>query len=199
MQKHDGILQVIILYVDDLLIIGSCNTSIVSIKSSLHSEFSMTDLGLLRQFLGLEIKKCERGIMLSQPKYVSDLISNFNMDECKASKSPFIFGIKLHEFGNSPLVDFTLYRKLVGNLLYLTHTRPNLSYVVSVVARHMYQKHELHWKESKIILQYVQATKNFGVHYSASASLQLAGFSDSDWAGDPTDRNSTSGFVFMFS
>ena len=102
------------------------------------------------------------------------------MSDCKASKSPFLFGIKLHEFGNSSLVDFTLYRNLVGSLLYLTNTRPDLYYVVSVVARHMNQKHDIHWKASKIILQYVQGTKNFEVHYLTSSSLQLAGFSYSD-------------------
>ena len=74
------------------------------------------------------------------------------MDEFKETKSPFLSGIKLFEFGNSPLVDFTLYLQLVGSLLYLTNTRPDLYYVVSVVARHMNHSHELHWKESKIIL-----------------------------------------------
>ena len=83
-------------------------------------------------------------------------------------------------------------------MLYLTHIRPDLSYAVSVVARHMHQPHELHWKDAKIIIQYVQGTKKFGVHYTAGSSLQLAGFFYSDWAGDPTDRKSTSGFVFMF-
>ena len=112
----------------------------------------MTDLGLLRQFLGLEIEQSERGIMLSQPKYDLDMINKFNTDYCKAAKCPFLSGIKLGEFDNSPLVDCTLYRQLVGSLLYLTHTRPNLSYVVSVVAIHMHYTHELHWKESKIIL-----------------------------------------------
>ena len=136
--------------------------------------------------------------MLSQPQYASNLMNNFNMAECKASKSPFLYGIKLYEFGNSPMVDITLYRKLVGNFLYLTHTRPNFSYDVSVVARHMHQTHEIHWKEDKIILQYVQGTKNLWLHFTTSSSLQLAGFSDSDWARDPTDMKSTSGFAFMF-
>ena len=114
------------------------------------------------------------------------------------SKSPFLSGIKMHEFGNSPMVDITLYKQLLGSLLYLTHTKPDLSYAVSVVARHMHQPHELHWKDAKIILQYVQGTKKFRVHYTASSSLQLAGFSDSDWVGDPIDRKSTSVFFFMF-
>ena len=166
LQKHDGILQVIVLYVDDLLITSTCTTSIGSIKSYLHSEFSMTDLGLLRQFLGLEIEKSERGIMMSQPNYDSEILSNFIMAKCKESKSPFLFGIKLHEFDNSPLVDFTLYRQVVGSFLYLTHIRPDLSYDVSVVARHMHQPHELHWKAVKRILQYVQGTKNSGKLFS---------------------------------
>ena len=158
----------------------------------------MTDLGLLRQFLGLEIEQNERGIKMSQPQYDPDLIKNFNMVECKASKSPFLSGIKMHEFGNSPLVDITLYRKLVGSLLYLTRTRPDLSYAVSAVARNMHQPHKIHWRAEKIIHQYIQGTNNFGVHYTASSSLQLAGFFDSDWDGDPIDRKSNSGFVFMF-
>ena len=148
----------------------------------------MIDLGLLRQFLGLEIEQNGKGILLSQLQYDSDLMKNFNMSECKESKYPFLYGIKMLEFGNSPMVDITLYRQLVGNLLDLTHTRLDLSYAVSAVARHMHQPHDLHWKAAKIILQYVQGTKKFGVHYTASSSLQLAGFSDSDWAGDPIDR-----------
>ena len=120
------------------------------------------------------------------------------MDECNESKPPFLSGIKMYEFGNSPLVDFTLYRQLVGSLLYLTHTRPDLYYAVSGVSRQMHQPHVLHCRASKIILQYVQGKKNFGVHYTTSSSLQLAVFSDSDWDGDSIDRKSTSGFVFMF-
>ena len=154
-QQHDVILQVIFLYVDDLLITGSCTNSIGSIKSSLHSEFAMTGLGLLRQFLGLEIEKNERGIKLSQTKYASEILNKFNMDECKAARSPFLSSIKMHEFGNSPLVDITLYMQLLGILFYLTHTRPDLSYDVSVVVRHMHQPHEFHWRAAKTFLQYV--------------------------------------------
>ena len=102
----------------------------------------MTDLGLLRQFLGLEIEKSERGIMPSQPKYDSDLLSKFEMAEYKSFKYPFLSGIKLHEFGNSPLVDFTLYRQLVSSLLYITHTMHDLYYAVSAVEIHMHQPHE---------------------------------------------------------
>ena len=138
LQKNDVNLQVIFLYFYYIIITVFCTNLIGQIKSSLHSEFAMTDLGLLRQFLGLEIEKNGKGIMISQTYYDSDLINKFNMSECKASKYPFLSGIKMHEFDNSPMVDITLYRKVVGSLLYLTHTRPDLSYVVSVLAIHMH-------------------------------------------------------------
>ena len=188
LQQNDVILQVIVFYVDDIIITGFCTNSIVQIKNSLHSEFAMTDLGLLRQFLVLEIGQNGKVIMLSQPQYDSYLLKKFNMAECKESKYPFLSCIKLHEFGNSSMVDITLYRQLVGSLLYLTHTRPDLYYAVSAIERHMHQPYEIHWKDAKIILQYVQGTNKFGVHYTASSSLQLARFSDSDWADDPVDR-----------
>ena len=137
LNKNGVVLYVIVMYVYDLLITGICNKQIGSIKASLHSEFAMIDLGLLRQFLGLEIEKSERGIMMRKPKYAWDLLIKFNMDDFKESKFPFLSGIKLGEFGDSPLVDCTLYKKLVGSLMYLTHTRPDLDYVFISVERYM--------------------------------------------------------------
>ena len=125
------------MYIDAIFIKGICTKEVGSIKASLHSEFSMTSLGLLKQFLGLEIEKYKRGIMIIKQKYDSDLLLNFNMAECKASKFPFLSGIKLGVVGDSPLVDSSLYRHLVGSLLYLTHSRPNLASVVGVVERYM--------------------------------------------------------------
>ena len=116
---------------------GSCTKEIGSIKASLHSEFSMIDLGLLKPFLGLEIVQYEEVIKVRQHKYASYLLLNLNMAECKAPKFPFLSIIKLGEIGDSPLVDCSLYRQLVGSLLYLTHTIHDLAYVVSVVERYM--------------------------------------------------------------
>ena len=136
--QHIGdILQVIVLYVDDILITGSCTKEIGSTKSSLHSEFSMTDLGLLKQFLGLEIEQFERGIKVIQKKYVTGMLLKFKMVECKETKCPFLLGVKLGDFGSSPLENISLYQKLVGILLYITHSRPDFSYEVDVVSRYM--------------------------------------------------------------
>eukprot|EP00253_Pinus_taeda_P016442 PITA_16442 len=93
-------------------------------------------------------------------------------------------------------VDATLYRQLVGKLLYLTHTRPDLSFAVGLVARFMQTPRESHWKAAKRILRYVRGTIQFGIHYNAEASPLLVGFTDSDWAGDPDDWKSTAGYVF---
>ena len=90
-----------------------------------------------------------------------------------------------------------MYRQLVGCLLYLTHTRPDISYVVSVDYRHMDQPHEIHWREINRILNCVQGTKTHGIHSVAQSILELVGFADSDWEGDNTDRKSTYGYAFM--
>ena len=111
------------------------------------------------------------------------------MKYCKPRKTPFLLGVKLEEAGSSPLVNNTLYRKLIGCLLYLTHTQPELSYAVSVASRYMDQPHEIHWREAKRILNFVQGTRTRGIFYKAKYDLELAGFTDSDWAGDNTNRN----------
>eukprot|EP00253_Pinus_taeda_P021769 PITA_21769 len=118
------------------------------------------------------------------------------MEDCNPSPSPLQSGVKLSVTCTSPEVDATLYRQLVGKLLYLTHTRPDLSFVVSLIARFMQTPRESHWKAAKRILRYVRGTLQFEIHYSAEASPLLVGFTDSDWAGYPDDRKSTVGYVF---
>ena len=121
------------------------------------------------------------------------------MAECKETKFPFLSGIKLGEFGASPLVESSLYRQLVGILLYLTHSRPDLAYVVGFVARYMHQPHDIHWNSSKRILHCVKETKHFEVHYVVGSPLELVGFTDSNWDGYSIDRNSNSGYACTWS
>jgi hypothetical protein len=90
---------------------------------------------------------------------------HFHMDDCKPTPSPFQSRVKLSGTCTSPEVDATLYCQLVGSLLYLTHTRPDLSFVVGLVARYMQTPHESHWKAAKRILRYVHGTVQFGIHY----------------------------------
>ena len=157
----------------------------------------MTDLGLLSQFLGLEIAQTKHGIKLYQYKYDLDFLNKFNMKYYKPSKSPFLLGVKLEETGSFPMVNNTLYRQLIGCLLYLTHTRTDISYVVIVASIYMDQPHEIHWRAAKRILNFVKGTRTHGIFYKAKSDLDLIGFTDSDWVGDNKDRNSTSRYVFM--
>ena len=96
----------------------------------------------------------------------------------------------------SPEVDATLYHQLVCILLYLTHSRSDISFVVGLVARYMQHPHKSHCKASKIILWYIHCTIQFGIQYSIGETSLLVGFTDSDWASDPDDQKSTAGYVF---
>ena len=141
--------MIIVLYVDDHLITGRSKDEIASLKDAMNYAFSMTDLGLLSQFLGLEIAQNKEGIKVHQSKYALDFLNKFNMKDCKPSKTPFLSGVKLEEADSSPMVNNTLYRQLIGCLLYLTHTRSDISYAISVASRYMDQPHEIHWRAAK--------------------------------------------------
>eukprot|EP00253_Pinus_taeda_P004324 PITA_04324 len=178
----------------------ACDPHLINhVKSSLKKKFEMTDLGHLHYFLGLQVfqvLQSKEGISLSQSKYACDIICHFHMEDCKPAPSPLQSGVKLSVSCTSLEVDATLYRQLVGKLLYLTHTRPDLSFDVGLIAHFMKNPREIHWKAAKRILHYVRGTIQFGIHCSAKAAPLLVGFTDSDWAGDPHDRNSTAGYVF---
>eukprot|EP00253_Pinus_taeda_P029684 PITA_29684 len=168
LRTHDSLL-ILVLYEDDLLITGSMASAIATVNRPLHDRFLMTDMGPLHFFLGLEISQDATGIKLSQAKYARDLLERFRMIDCKLAPTPFLSGVRLEDGGNTPLVDNTLYQQLVGSLLYLTHSIPDLSYAVG-------------------------GTITFRIHYAASTTLNLLGFTDFDWAGDNIDHKSTSGY-----
>jgi hypothetical protein len=102
------------------------------------------------------------------------------MTNCKFASNPFLTGVRLEDGGDTPLVENTLYRQLVGILLYLTHSRPDLSYAVESVFRFMQESHEIHWKDAKCILQYIKGTINFGIHYAEEYTLDLIRFTNFD-------------------
>ena len=172
-------LLLFVLYVDDLLIIGYLTLVIAIVKRILHDRFLMMDMGPLHFFLGLEISQDASNIKLSQAKYAQDLIERFHMTECKSAPTPFLLGVKLEDGGDSPMVDNTLYKQLVGSLLYLTHSSPDLSCAVGAVSQFMQEPHELHWKVAELILRYVKGTITFGIHYEIDSTLHLIGFIDS--------------------
>jgi hypothetical protein len=129
--------MILVLYVDDLLITGSSTSTISLVKDIFHDRFSMTDMGPLHFFLGLEISQDAFNIKISQAKYVRDILYRFHLTDCKFSPTPFLSGIKLEDGRDTPLVDNTLYQNLVRSLMYLTHTHLDISYAVGVISRYM--------------------------------------------------------------
>eukprot|EP00253_Pinus_taeda_P004736 PITA_04736 len=116
----------------------------------------MIDIGNLHYVIGLQVLQSKEDISLSESKYACDILHHFHMEDCKPAPSPLQSGAKLSVTCTSPKFDATLYCQLVGKLLYLTHTRPNLSFVVGLIAWFMQNPHENHWKAAKRILRYVQ-------------------------------------------
>eukprot|EP00253_Pinus_taeda_P011870 PITA_11870 len=175
---------------------GNDDYLIKNFKSVMKEEFEMTDMGLLRYFLAIEVDQNESGIFISQAKYVNEVLGRFNMQDSKAAVTPTVMGLKLIKEDISKDFDPSLYKSIVGSLMYLTATRPDIMFAVSLISRFMERPKEAHWQETKRILRYVKGTKRFGILYTSSESSDLVGYTDSDWAGSVDDRKSTSGYIF---
>eukprot|EP00253_Pinus_taeda_P033014 PITA_33014 len=147
-------------------------------------------------FTGIEVEKNGNGIFISQAKYVNEVLERFNMQESKAAITPTVMGLKLSKEDNNKDFDPSLYKSIVGSLMYLTETKPDIMHDISLISRFMERPKEAHWKASKRILQYVKGTKRFGILYTVSECSNLIGYIDSDWAESVDDRKSTSDYVF---
>jgi hypothetical protein len=192
--QHGKIL-IVCLYVDHMIYIG--NLELTNFKHAMQFEFEMTDLGIMKYFLGIEVHQSAKGIFVCQQKYVVDIIKRFHMEECNPAETTIPLGTKLSKNDEGPTVDSTLYKSLVGSLLYLTATRPDIMYATSLVSRFMESPKDSHWKMAKQILRYVAGTLNFGLWHTKPDSNQLSSYTDSDFAGSLDDRKSTSGHVFQ--
>jgi len=190
-------ITLLLLYVDDMIITGDDLTCISELKQFLSSHFEMKDLGSLSYFLGLEISSDSSGYYLTQARYASDLLSRAGLTDSKTAPTPLEYNTRLTPMEGSPLSDATLYRQLVGSLVYLTVTRPDIAQAVHIVSQFLSAPRSTHYAAVLRILRYVKGTLFYGLHYSASSPLELRAFSDADWAGDPTDRRSTTGYCFF--
>lgn len=194
---NDKKILVVCLYVDDLIYISNDKGMLVDFKKSMMKEFDMTDLGLMHYFLGIEVMQLANGVFVSQKKYAQEILDRFNMKDCNSVSIPTKPGLKLIKTGAGKKVYVTLYKQIVGSLMYLTSTRPNIMYVVSLISRYMENPTEIHLLAAKRILSYVKGTTDFGILYKNGRNSVLIGFLDSDYTGDLDDRKSTSGFLFM--
>ncbi|XP_068336581.1 secreted RxLR effector protein 161-like [Pyrus communis] len=119
------------------------------------------------------------------------------MDQCNSVHNPVVPGFKLTRDKEGMKVDNTLYKQMIGSLMYLTAPHPDLMFTVSLISRYMEHPTETHLMAAKRILRYVKGTTGFGVFYKKGEDEELISYTDSDYVGDQDDRKSTSGYVFM--
>ncbi|KAL8128004.1 hypothetical protein AgCh_014797 [Apium graveolens] len=175
------------LYVDDRIFTGNDVKMLNEFKHSMMAEFKMTDLGELHHFLGIEFHQSTGGIFISQQSYAKEILQKFRMENANPVSTPCITGLKLSKEGEGKLVNSAMFRSLVGNLMYLTSTRPDIMYAVSLVSRFMQKPYSNHWEAAKRILRYVKGTLDYGIFYKANVPVNLIGYTDSDLAGSTDD------------
>ena len=166
-------LIVISLYVDDLLVTGNNAELIQQFKEDMMQVFEMTDLGEMSYFLGTEIKQEEDKIFICQRKYAKEILKKFNMENYKSMSTTMCQKEKLCKEEGVEQAGETLYRSLMGCLMYLTATRPDILHVVSVLSRFMNCASESHFKAAKRVLRYVKGTLSYGIKFSTCQSFKL--------------------------
>ena len=160
--------------------------------------FEMTDLGVMKYFLGMEVLQSSDGTFICQQKYISDILSRFKMQDCKPVSTPISAGVKLGKDEDSEKMDDSMYRSLIGSLLYLTAIRPDILFIVSFLSKFMHSSRDTRLTAAKRVLRYIKGTSKFGIFFptSAEVTMNLIGYSDSDWGGGVDDSRSTSGYLF---
>jgi hypothetical protein len=161
--------------------------------------FEMTDLGKMKFFLGIEVSQQNDGIFICQKKYALEILKRFGMLESREVNSPIVPGSKLSKDADGVAIDESYYKQIVGSLMYLTTTRLDLVYNVSLISRYMAKPTKLHLQAAKRILRYLKGTFDYGIMYKKVSSNDMVAYTDSDYAGDLDDRKSTSSYVFLLS
>jgi Reverse transcriptase (RNA-dependent DNA polymerase) len=184
---------IILIYVDDLVITGSDQHGIAALKKHLRTEFDIKDLGYLRYFLGIEVARSHKGLFLSQRKYTFDLLKETGKLGVRPSNTPMNYSKKCSS-DEDVLPDIRQFQRLVGKLIYLTITRPDIAYSVSFVSQFMQRPTKHHMELVDQILRYLKGAPGRGILMKKNGHVDIRAYSDADWAGNPTDRRSTSGY-----
>jgi len=193
-----AITMFLLIYVNDIIIVSSVPAAITELLQLLGTKFAVKDLGSLHYFLGIEVIPVKDGLLLSQQKYIRDLLNKTNMADAKPVSSPMSSSSALSTFTGDPMEDLSLYRSTVGSLQYLSLTRPDLAFAVNRVCQFMHRPTKLHWQAVKRILRYLKHSITHGLLLHKNSSTSIQAYSDADWAGCPDDRHSTGAYcVFL--
>lgn len=192
--KNGTALRVLV-YVDDLIISGNDPLFIQEFKDFLSTKFHMKDLGILKYFLGLEVARNADGIYLCQRKYCFDIITEAGLLGCSPAGSPIDQNQQLALVTSPDLPDPTAYRRLVGRLVYLKATRPDLSFSIHVLSQFVHQPKEAHWEAVLKVVRYLKGTIGQGILLRANSPIHLTGWCDAAYSSCPLSRRSVTGYL----
>ena len=162
----------------------------------MQNEFEMSMLGETKFLLGLQITQSDKGIFISQTKYINEILKKFQMQDSKPVETPIVTGCKLSQTNDSKYVEQKKYRSMIGTLLYVTAKRLVVMHEVCQAARFQASPKASHLLAVKRILKYLKGTTQYGLWYPQGNHLDLYAFTDADWEGFVDDRKSTSGETF---
>ena len=192
-----GCIIILLIYVDDILKASNDVDVVNAFKKFLDNNFKLKDLGTLKYFLGLEVARTSKGLSLYQRKFALELLSDTGLLTCKPSNVPMDQSVKLSSGVGDAVPDPSMYRRLIGKLLYLTLTRPNISYSVHKLSQFMSAPKMPHLQAAYKILKYLKKTPGQGLFLSANSKLQLKCYCDADWAACVDTRRSISSFCIF--
>nr|GMD47282.1 uncharacterized protein LOC109158084 [Ipomoea batatas] len=189
----DGNFVALLVYVDDTLVASGRVALIQELKDLLNKAFKIKDLGVLGYFLGIETSSNEDGLNICQRKYALEVLNDASFLDCKLVRTPMVPGSLLFPKDGTLLSDPNGYRRLIGRLLYLTTTRPDITYVVHHLGQFVSAPTDKHMIAAHRVLRYIKGSPSQSLFYPAEASLNLKAFSDSDWASCAETRKSITG------
>lgn len=203
-QVGDPILTVLIIYVDDITIMGNNLDHINEVKTRIGSDFEITDAGEVSYFLGLRIvrDRTKRTITIDQHKYLNDVLARFQMDQCHPASTPFPPGMDLVK-NAEPISDadpdyVRHYQSIVGSLMYaMLATRPDIAFAVTKLSQFGSNPDESHLKAAKHVLHYLAGSKDLVLTYGTDKESSFVGYCDADYAADRDDRRSMTGYVYL--
>ena len=158
----------------------------------------MKDLGTMHYFLGLEVWKFPYEIFIYQKKYTVEILKRFGMLDCKEMNSPMVTNLKLLNGDSLERVDVTLYRQIIGSLMYLKNIRLDIIFVVNTLSQYIMEPRHVHLVATKHVMRYLKGTLDYGLTYVTDHEFRLCGYTNSDWEGSVEDRKKKFRMLFQF-